>query len=163
MNSDSRPSRSFFTPTRVISALAAFTAALCTMLLVMWLSGPSVITFKVSAPVGRTVVCHFVVDGRAESQKDVAPVTHRFEANKVRYAVIALDGTPPSEVTVSVADKFGSGGEISAEGVTGGFGTNWWGTSFQLGPMTAAHVASMRKSVLAESESVKHESADVVP
>lgn len=143
-------SRSWITPTRVVTALTVCVLLLGGAVGIIWLSRPSVITLTVSEPVGKTVVCHFVVDGRPESREGTVPVTYRFPANEVRYAVIPLDPAPPSDISVNVHDETGTGGGVTSEGVTGVFKCSWWGTTSSMSPMTATHVTTMRKSVLAE-------------
>ncbi len=149
---DALQRRSLLTPTRVVAALALCVALLAGAVFFAWAAGPRTITLEVTQPAGQTVVCHFVVDGKAESYEDTAPVTYHFEAHELRYAIIPRDASPPTEVTVAFRDQSGTGGNITAPGVTGGYTANWWGTAFHDRPMTPTHVATMLKSVTAQGE-----------
>ncbi len=87
---------SLLTPTRVVAALALGVALLAGAVFFAWAAGPRTITLEVTQPAGQTVVCHFVVDGKAESHEDTAPVTYHFEAHELRYAIIPRDASPPA-------------------------------------------------------------------
>jgi len=152
MKTDNPPRRSLLTPTRVVMVLAWIVALLCGAVFAVWLTSPWTVTLEIVEPVGKKVVCHLVVEGQPESRAGIAPVTYRFEANEVQYAVICLDPTPPSDVSVSVHDGIATWGPLTGEGVKGSLSAGWWGYQQRFEIMTPAHVATMRKSVLAERE-----------
>lgn len=154
---------SLVTPTRVVTALALGAALLAAAVFFAWSSGPRTITLDVTQPAGQTVVCHFVVDGKPESHEDTAPVTYHFEAHQLRYAIIARDSSPPADVTVTIHDRSGTGGVSTAPGVTGAFTANWWGTVSHIGSMTPTHVATMRKSVIAQRVTGGNEGNEAKP
>ncbi|MGE0377663.1 MAG: hypothetical protein AB7I48_25250 [Planctomycetaceae bacterium] len=131
-----------------MAALAVCVLVLTGAVMLAWLGSPRTITLEITAPVGKTVVCHLVVDGKPKSREDVAPVTYQFEAKELRYAVICRDPLPPGEVNVRVHDRAGTGGSVSGAGVTGRYYSGWRGTSFQTGAMTGTHVKTMRAAVV---------------
>lgn len=157
---EDRPKNSFFTPTRVVASLTLLVLLLCGFVLLQALLAPSMITIKVSEPAGKTVLSHFVVDGKAESREGIAPVVYRFEANELRYAVVSLDGATPSDVTVSVHDQSGSGGSRTSRGVTGIWKSSWWGAGGRFAAMSPTHVSNMRKSVNRETEAAHEQNRE---
>ena len=150
MNSDDPTRSPLLTPTRILTALGLFVAVLGGAVFVAWLAAPRTVTLEITQPVGKTVVCHVVVDGRPESHRAVAPVTFRFAAKELRYAVVCLDASPPADVTVLVRDRAGTGGVRTGAGVKGSYRAAWWGTHAQFEAMTPTHVATMRSSATAE-------------
>lgn len=142
---------SLLTPTRVVTAVGLCVGVLGGVVFVAWLSAPRRVTLEITQPVGKTVVCHVVVDGRPESHRAVAPVTFRFAAKELRYAVVCLDASPPADVTVLVRDHAGTGGVRTSAGVKGSYRAAWWGTQARFEAMTPTHVATMRSSVTADA------------
>ncbi len=134
------------TPTRIIVLIAISAFALLGVLLSAWLSRPSTLNVDITAPVGETVVCHVVVDGRAESYEDLVPVTYHFDAHDLAFAVVCIDPTA-ADVEVTWSSHTGSGGATVGAGVKGSYVGHWWGSFWKFETMTATHVATMRTSV----------------
>ncbi|MCA9076177.1 MAG: hypothetical protein KDA93_14200 [Planctomycetaceae bacterium] len=147
------------TPSRLLAALMLFTLLFGLAFLTVFLSSPSTITLDISAPVGETVVCHVVVDGRAEVHEGVVPVTYHFKAHELTYAVVGVDPTT-DDLTVSATDQSGSGGSVNAAGVKGTYKTQWWGSKWSHGRMTESHVTNMRRSAAHEQEGPEGNEAD---
>jgi hypothetical protein len=150
MSNEAAQQSSLLTPTRIVAAIAFGVVVLGVAVFMAWLAAPQTVTLEIAQPAGKTVVCHAVVDGKAESYRAVAPVTYRFEAREFRYAVVGLDASPPADVTVLVRDPSGTGGVRTDAGVKGTYRAAWWGTQAQFEAMTPTHVAKMRSSAAAE-------------
>jgi hypothetical protein len=156
MTSDRGQKTSLFTPTRLIAALGLCVVLLGGAMFVAWLAALRTVTLEITEPAGKTVVCHMVVDGRPESRRGVAPLTLRFEAKELRYAVVCLDASPSTDVTVTLYDStrtgwIGTGSVETASGVTGFYTADWRRSRSHIEPMTPTHVATMRTSATAKS------------
>ena len=151
MTNNSAQKTSLSPPTLMLAALGLSVVLLGGGAFVAWLSAPRSVTLEITQPVGKTVVCHLVVDGRAESHEAVAPVTYQFEANELHYAVVCLDGSAPADVTVLLRDQSGTSSGTTSAGIRGSYSANWWGSQSRMEPMTPTHVATMRSSAAAES------------
>lgn len=141
-------SSQLLTPTRIVILLALVTLALLSAFLIAFLSRPSSVTLEISAPMGEKVICHVVVDGRAEAHEDTVPVSYQFRAYEFTYAVIAADAA--TDLTVSATDQSGSGAVNKAAGVKGKYRSDWWGASWQNEHMTSTHITNMRRSAASQ-------------
>ena len=137
------------TPTRIVVLLTLITLGLVGALLVAHLSRPSTFTLNISAPVGKTVVCHVVVDGKAAEYQDEVPVTYRLVGHDIAYAVICTDPAA-GDLDVLAFDQSGTGGSWTGAGVKGTYKGRWWGSSSHGEIMTPTHVTTMRKAVMAQ-------------
>jgi hypothetical protein len=90
------------------------------------------------------VLCDVVVDGKAESYRDTVPVTYRFSARNVRFAVIP-ETAGGGDVSVSLSSRHG-GFDGSAPGVIGSSQGGILGGSVQFDVMSARHIANMREA-----------------
>ncbi|MCA9109427.1 MAG: hypothetical protein KDA52_05745 [Planctomycetaceae bacterium] len=139
------------TPTRIVVLLTLITLGLVGALLVAHLSRPSTFTLNISAPVGKTVVCHVVVDGKAAEYEDEVPVTYRLVGHDIAYAMICTDPAA-GDLDVLAFDQSGTGGSWTGAGVKGTYMGRWWGSSARGEIMTPTHVTTMRKAVMAQHE-----------
>ncbi len=144
------PTTRLFTPTRIIGALAVLVALLAVAVFVQWRANSSVMTIDVDQPVGATVFCRFVVDGRPELRTCVVPVTYEFPAAHLTYAIIGED-VSVSNVRVLFRHSHGAAGSAIGDGVQGECRGGGFASAMMIGGMSAGDVASMRSAMLAEA------------
>lgn len=135
--------------TVILLVTAALTILLATLVAVAWLYKPKPITMEITGPAGEEVICHLVIDGRADVRRGIAPVTFSIVGEQIEFAVIPVSanaGKLRLKITSSHAQgsTVGDGlrGTISNRGVAGGM---------TLGALPPAHIDSMRAAVVQDS------------
>lgn len=137
-------------PRRLIVAAAILLLILAVVFGAAYLQKPQSLEVSISGPRGAEVYLDLVVDGQAQSQVQTVPVTEKFLAREVRFAVIGADpSTGP--ITVDLAFRRGTA-SITGDGVRGFFEANGWLSALTYGQMSAAHVDSMRSASLKRTQ-----------
>lgn len=122
----------------------ALVLAVGVWLLIVMLSGPQTIELEISAPVGKEIYYDIVLDGVASSGVAEVPATLKFEGRRIAFAVIPKCDTV-ADLDLSLHTRH-AGGTHHGPGVTGTFVHTAVQSQMTLRPMSAVHVANMRRA-----------------
>ena len=138
----------FWTPWIVVTiAISAMLLAALPVVL-DYLTRPQEVMLTIYTPAGHDVICDLVVDGRAESHVDKAPVTYNRRCHDFSFAVIAAD---PAAGPIAINFKTNGGAQsgTAAEGFVGDWKNDRFRGTIRLRGMTSTHVRTMRTAAIA--------------
>ena len=119
-----------------------------------------VATLTIRGPVGETVYCDVVIDGRASSVTETIPCVLTYPAKALKFAVVsASEDAANLELDVAYG---GSSANSTGPGLTGECYTNGLQSGLTIGDMSDVHIRAMRSSrelELRVNERLKHNGA----